>query len=470
VGAWLRHPRDVPAAGTADRVRYLDNLKAILVAGVIFGHAWAGYAELGSWAYDDVREVTLAARTETVLEVLFGPFALFVMGFFFLMAGLLTRGSLDRKGPGRFARDRLLRLGLPLAVFSVLLWPPSKYVMFRLAGRPTGPLGPALRHAVLDPDPVHLWFLEVLLLFSLGYAGWRQLRPPPSGPVRSGVAELGGAHLVALALGIAGASFLVRIWFPLDTSQYADLHLSQWPQYLALFGLGLAAARYGWLDPVPDRLRRGCAVAALLGAVAIAGFAGVVALAGVPTQDFLGGWHWASAGTAAAEGLLAVALSVWLLGVAQRRLDRGSGRTWATRGAYAAFLVQAYVLVGLALLLRPFALPAEVKAAVVSTVGVLASFALGRVLVARTPLRRILCRARRADLAFRRSGWRIVRTRISSGRLTVPLGTGCADNPLNGPTRSCGQEERQMTRDGTAGPVAHGPTPAGTARHERAAR
>jgi hypothetical protein len=37
------------------------------------------------------------------------------MGLFFLLAGLLTPGSLDLKGSRRFAGDRLLRLGVPWA-------------------------------------------------------------------------------------------------------------------------------------------------------------------------------------------------------------------------------------------------------------------------------------------------------------------------------------------------------------------
>lgn len=353
------------------RRSHLDNLKVILVAGVIFGHGWAGYAELGAWAYDDVREATLAPATQTALEAVLGPFALIAMGFFFLLSGLLTPGSLGRKGPRRFAQDRLLRLGVPLLVFTMVLWPPAIYAMHRLAGRP-GPID--------FPDPAHLWFLEVLLLFSLGYAALAPRHPADGAPLRP-------RHLAALAATIAGASFLVRVWFPLDTTGIADLHFAQWPQYLALFGLGLASARRGWLDPVPDRLRRGCGIAALVGAVAIAGFAGVVALAGVPASDFLGGRHWASVGTSVAEGLLAVTVAVWLLGFAQRHLERPYP---PARYAYAAFLVQGHVLIGLALAVRPFGVPAEVKALVVSVVGVLASFALGCLLVRRTPLGRLL--------------------------------------------------------------------------------
>jgi peptidoglycan/LPS O-acetylase OafA/YrhL len=181
---------------------------------------------------------------------------------------------------------------------------------------------------------------------------------------------------------------VVRLRFPLNSTQVLDLHLWQWPQYLALFGLGLVSARRGWLDPVPDRLRRACGYAALLGALAIGGCAGVVAVVGVPPADFFGGWHWAAAVTAAAEGLLAVTLSVWALGLAQRRLNRPPG--WPARAAYAAFLVQGHVLVALALAVRPLQVPAELKALVVSGIGVLGSFGLGWLLVARTPVGRVL--------------------------------------------------------------------------------
>ena len=61
-----------------------------------------------------------------------------VIPLLFLIAGLLTPPSLDRKGPGRFVRDRLLRLGVPFAVFALLLWPLPEYVLFRQLGEHPG--------------------------------------------------------------------------------------------------------------------------------------------------------------------------------------------------------------------------------------------------------------------------------------------------------------------------------------------
>jgi hypothetical protein len=166
--------------------------------------------------------------------------------------------------------------------------------------------------------------------------------------------------------------------------------MAQWPQFVGLFALGAAGARRGWFDPVPARLARSCAVAAIVGIALIGLFALAAALAGAPVTDFLGGAHWASLAVAAAEGLLAVNLSVWVLFLAQRHLNEPVPGGRAVRGAYAAFVVQGHVLVALALLLRPVPVWAEPKGLVVSVAGVLLSFGLGWLLVSRTPLGRIL--------------------------------------------------------------------------------
>jgi hypothetical protein len=373
VDQWVGQRDASPRVGQA-RLPYLDRLKVILVAGVIFGHAWVGYSDLGSWAYTDIREVTIAPATKTVLEIVLGPFGLFAIGLFLFVAGLLTPASVDRKGGSRFIRDRLLRLGLPIVAFLVIFWPPVRWAMDRAAGRSRSPFWP--------PDLVHLWYAVVLVILSVAYASWRR-------PVRR-PNRLTATHLQLLAAAIAGLSFLVRIRLPLDGDGPLQLHMAQWPQFVGLFALGAAGARRGWFDPVPARLARSCAIAAVVGIALIGMFALAAALSGAPVTDFLGGAHWASLAVAAAEGLLCVNLSVWMLFLAQRHLNDPVASGRLVRGAYAAFVIQGHVLVALALLLRPVPVGAEPKGLVVSVAGVLLCFWLGWLLVSKTPLRRIL--------------------------------------------------------------------------------
>lgn len=140
------------------------------------------------------------------------------------------------------------------------------------------------------------------------------------------------------------------------------------------------------------RLRRRCGFAALGGVVAFVALFGIVAALGDDEVVYETGVHWAPLLLAAIEGPLAVGASVWLLAVAQQRLDRRPGRVGRamSRSAYAAFLLQGVVLIALMVALRPVAVPAEVKALAVAGLGVAGSFTLAWLLVTRTPLGRIL--------------------------------------------------------------------------------
>ena len=61
-----------------------------------------------------------------------------------------------------------------------------------------------------------------------------------------------------------------------------------------------------------------------------------------------------------------------------------------SRAAYAAFMFQGLPLIVFGLVLRPLDIPLEVKAVLAAAAGIAASFALGWVLVRRTPLGRIM--------------------------------------------------------------------------------
>jgi hypothetical protein len=385
------------------RLAYVDNLKTLLVAWIIGGHALLGYSAIGGWPYDEVNEVTLTSRAELILAVPLGPSALFVIGVFFFLAGLFVPAALRRRGARRFVMQRVTRLGLPWLAFALLIWPLLMWLTYLAAGRRESYWWVFThRDPFLHSGP--LWFALVLMLFSLAYAGWwvirRSARPaasPPAEPTGevdlAGTTALRAGRLIALATVMALATFIVRLWFPARSTQIADPHLWQWPQCAAMFGLGIAGARQGLAASVPDRLRRGCGAitAATLVLVPVLGIAaGVIDLA-TDTEPFLGGWRWQAMATAVFESILVVAGSVWLLGLAQRRLTHdGPLASACARGAFAAFVLQAPVLLALAVAARPLNVPVEVKSFLVAGLGVLVSFWLGWLAESRTPMRQIM--------------------------------------------------------------------------------
>ena len=371
------------------RLAYLDNLKVLMVAGVIAGHAIAGYAGM-NWTYADVAEGEMGIASQSVFGLLILPFAVFVMALFFLVAGLLTPRSIDRKGPRRFARDRLVRLGIPLAAFTLILWPVMTFGLYRAAGSDWTLWDVYADDPTLDNGP--LWFVEALLIFSLVYAAWRAWGPrDPRGRVAGPSEPLHARHLVLLGGGIAIATFFVRRWFPFDSLQFGNAHVWQWPECIGLFGLGIVSARRGWLDPVSERIRRGCGWVTMIAVtVLLAAFATSLD-PDASVEAFGGGWGWQALALATIGAGMSVAASIWVLALVQRRLHE-AGRTLRAmaRAAYAAFMLQGIPLIVFALALRPFDVPLEIKALVVATGGIAGSFGLGWLLVNRTRLGRIL--------------------------------------------------------------------------------
>lgn len=372
----------------ASRSAYVDNLKALMIAAIIAGHGFESYSALEVWAYGDVRETTLSPVTEAVAYALVAPFGLFMIPLLFLVAGLLTPPSLRRKRFGPYTRDRLLRLGVPLAVFSLLVWPALLYALYRPLGNAGGSYWAELvggREEALDTG--YLWFVGDLLLFSLVYAAWVRWGRREPARVPRGDVTLG--HLLLLAAVVAGTTFVVRLAFPFDSQRFVDLNIYQWPESIALFALGVVASGRGWLTGVPDRLRRRCRTATLAAVGGFAVFTAVGFATGVVTAEptWRGGWYLEAFLFAALESALAVFGPVWLLGEAQRRLDRPL--RWigpaVQRSAYGAFLVQGLVLIGLAVALRPAALPAEVKGLAVAAGGIAGSFGLAMLVLRRVP-------------------------------------------------------------------------------------
>ncbi|MGE5409167.1 MAG: acyltransferase family protein [Syntrophothermus sp.] len=208
------------------RVSSLDHLKLLLVAAIIAAHGALAYGSLeGAWPYQEVQEVQLGAVSDLAVALVVIPAALFAMGLFFLVSGLLTPASVARKGPGRFARERLVRLGLPLALWTLAVWPATIWAAHLAAGEQRT-FAWQLTHGdpVLDTGP--MWFVAVLLIFSLVYAawrGWRARRGDQAAP--AGREPLSGWTLAGLAAGVSLATMAIRPVLPAASGQIGQIHL-----------------------------------------------------------------------------------------------------------------------------------------------------------------------------------------------------------------------------------------------------
>ena len=100
------------------RLFYLDNLRIYLTVLVILHHAALAYGGSGNWS---VRDPAVDAISPNLLGFFNALNQSYFMSAFFLLAGYFTPRSFERKGALQFLIDRLIRLGIPILVYTTLI-------------------------------------------------------------------------------------------------------------------------------------------------------------------------------------------------------------------------------------------------------------------------------------------------------------------------------------------------------------
>ncbi|GAA3906208.1 hypothetical protein GCM10022207_89570 [Streptomyces lannensis] len=119
--------RTEPAqAPLPERRPELDAIRMLVVIGLVFFHSALVFAA------DDDFYVKNAETTETIM-IIAGFGVVWAMPLLFLISGLGAWHSLQRRGAGGFARERLLRLGVPLVFATLALNPLPQWLRLRSA-------------------------------------------------------------------------------------------------------------------------------------------------------------------------------------------------------------------------------------------------------------------------------------------------------------------------------------------------
>ncbi len=157
---------------SAGRLVFVDHLRVALTILVVLHHLSVIYAANYPFYYLEPAYGDVAALVILVLFQLFNQ--AYFMGFFFLLSGYFVPGSFDRKGPRLFLRDRLLRLGIPLLVFTFVLNPIAWIGIYQMPvelTKITTPFTWQQYPKLIGIGP--LWFVVMLLVFDFGYAAVR---------------------------------------------------------------------------------------------------------------------------------------------------------------------------------------------------------------------------------------------------------------------------------------------------------
>lgn len=385
---------DTGRGADAGRRGELDALRALVVLGLVFFHTALVFSP------DDDFYVKNAQTTDAV-TVLAGFGVVWAMPMLFLVAGLGARHSIRRRGAGGFARERLLRLGVPLVFATVVLCPLPQWLRLRAADpgydESYGRFWPHFLTVrpdladfpfVLEGDHFetgHLWFVVLLLAFCL-------LLAPVAARLTTGAERVAPALrrrpalLLLPALPLAAVNALLGM-----EEDYAGWN--RWA-YLLFFLCGFALADDGRIREV---MRRAALPVGLLGLVLFAAAApGFVA-----GDDPFTAWTPSALFTRAVFGAAGWCWVVSILGLLDRprsRTERPGPRTgrrdavlrYLALAALPLYVLHQPVVVAFAYGVVGWSAPMAVEYAVIvaaSLAVILVGYEYG---VRRTPLTRFL--------------------------------------------------------------------------------
>lgn len=334
------------------RLHALDNLRALMMwLGIVLHVGVIHTVAPSPVPWRDAQRTQVADFAAAFIHTFRMP-AFFVLAGFFVLLLLHTRGA---KG---LAQHRLARLGAPFVVF----WLPltvasglfaSLFVHRMLRGTwgididlVTPPPG-----VPRGPNTMHLWFLWMLLWFSLATAalahfeGLRSLWAAAGSFLCRLAASPWGCLVLALPLQVAGFSY------PRGLLISSGLFLppaAEWLHYGVFFTFGLAL--YGGRAELFPRFER------LAWAYALAGLGAFIATGALLQRNA------APSGVAYVLGLASWLWSFAAIGLALRFLAaRNRWLAYLADSSYWVYLVHFPLTIGFGLLLYGFELPALLK-------------------------------------------------------------------------------------------------------------
>jgi glucan biosynthesis protein C len=363
------------AAEPNSRLLFIDNLRTGLITLVVLHHAAVVYGAFTPFYY-----------VEPPINLVLLVFGLinqsWFMGALFLLSGYFTPGSFDRKGPGSFLKDRLLRLGIPLIIFIFVLSPVASIGYWQMPASLTGITTPLTWQAyphLLGMGP--LWFVAMLLIFDFGYAAWRMLTKNRTS-YSMGKSSLPSYLLIGVfILALALVSYLVRIVVPMGKEVLDFPTLSYLPQYLSLFVSGTVASRHHWFRTLHSSMGLAGFVTALVAGVLLfpLAFSGhLFSLELTPAlANSLGNGHWQSAVYSLWDSTFAVGICLGVITLFRRFFD-GQGRygRFLSQHSFTVYIIHAPVIVFLAVSLKRIELENLLKFGLTAAIGVPLCFAV----------------------------------------------------------------------------------------------
>jgi glucans biosynthesis protein C len=352
---------------------YIDNIKIFLTSLVVLHHHAITYGGPGGWYYNE--------STDKIPEII--PLSMFLatnqaffMGLFFYISAYFVCPSLIKKGARKFAKERLIRLGIPTLLFFFLLSPLTIFIRNKyILGESVSISDYIFRSRAWGFGP--MWFVEALLIFTFVYLLIKKMRPQ----IGAKYIEFPRTAIIILFASVIGVGqFLIRMMFPVGWSiPFMNLQIAHFLQYISLFALGTIAYEKKWLDKITFKM--GWIWFVFVQVLIFVGFPILFVGGGAASGEinkFMGGPTWQSFVYAVWEQLVGFGLAIALIGIFKQRFNKQSIPVQKlSASAYGVYVFHPPVLLFSSAIFLHFNIPQFWKFIVLAPVVLIMCFAVG---------------------------------------------------------------------------------------------
>jgi hypothetical protein len=347
------------------------------------------YSGRGSWYYIAIDNETLIFDTITIiaLYMIAGIAAIFlpsIMGLFFLMGGYFSPRSLERKGVSEFWKERILRLGIPILLYVVLINPIFYYLLAVQGILPWSSsltAGSFVEYYLGNFQSLAgivqfitafsiTWFLVVLLIFTAIYTIWTKI-DSIKGRIPEELTIPKFIYLLLLAIGLGFLSFVVRIPFPIEEWQLG-LPIGYMIQYFMMFSVGVVAVRYGWINQMRRQHVKVWTVTIF--AVVMLYFTYFFVFVGVDADYtlFFGGLNQEALVFAMADNIICMGMIFVLIKLFYAKFNTGGVKQkFLADNSYLVYLIHPFIVIPVSLGIASWVLSPLVKLALVVPVSII---------------------------------------------------------------------------------------------------
>ncbi len=336
------------------RLFYIDNLRIFLISLVVLLHFNITYGAPGDWYYNESE----SGIPEIIPQAMFNATnQAFFMGMFFFISAFFTAASVQRKNTGKFLKDRLIRLGIPLLFFYFILNPVSIFILLKFIRNEEV----TLIRLIANPGAWGfgpMWFVEALLIFTIFFLLIRQLK------IKIVLKFPGTWQVISLAVFIAILQFTIRIWMPVGWSMpFTNFQFPHFIQYIFLMFFGVVAYENNWLESINYKMGIKWFIFAQV--LIFGGFPAVFIGGGVVDKGleiFMGGLTIQNFLYALWEQLLGFSMILGLLGIFKKKLNRqGKVAKNLSDSAYGVYVFHTPIIIGISAVFLGFQINQLIK-------------------------------------------------------------------------------------------------------------